>query len=120
MEPSLRIEIFPADLDRTVTFYARLGFQLAGRDEGPPRYAALRLGGIKLGAVEAPPVDPQRRAYPAGTEIVIEVDDVQAERDRIVTAGIALAEDLEGRPWGLVDFRLTDPDGYYYRFTSRR
>lgn len=120
MDPSLRIEIFPADLDRTVTFYERLGFQLAGREDGPPRYAALRLGGIQLGAAEAPAVDPQRRAHPAGTKIVIEVDDVQTERDRIVNVGIALVEDLQRRPWGLVDFRQTDPDGYYYRFTSRR
>jgi lactoylglutathione lyase len=48
--------------------------------------------------------DPDRRALPAGIETVIEVDDVQAERDRVIGAGVALADDLQPRPWGLVDF----------------
>lgn len=119
MQPSLRIEIFPADLDRTVRFYERLGFHLIGRNDGPPRYASLRYGDVRVGAAEAPAVDPQRRAYPAGTEIVIEVDDVVRERDRIAGAGLPLLEDRQHRPWGLQDFRLSDPDGYYFRFTSR-
>lgn len=40
------------------------------------------------------------------------------ERDRVVAAGWSLAEDLTRRPWGLVDFRLLDPDGYYLRVTE--
>jgi catechol 2,3-dioxygenase-like lactoylglutathione lyase family enzyme len=28
-------------------------------------------------------------------------------------------EDLAGRPWGLRDFRLLDPSGYYWRVTGR-
>ena len=43
-----------------------------------------------------------------------------AVRDRMVSAGVDLDADLQQRPWGLEDFRLSDPDGYYYRFTSRR
>jgi catechol 2,3-dioxygenase-like lactoylglutathione lyase family enzyme len=31
----------------------------------------------------------------------------------------AAAEDLADRPWGLRDFRLLDPSGYYWRITSR-
>jgi lactoylglutathione lyase len=119
MQPTLRLEIFPADLDRTVAFYERLGFELVRLDDGPPRYAALRLGDVRVGAAEAPAVDPTRRAYPAGTEIVIEVDDLDELRERVVSAGIDLVEDVQERPWGLTDFRLTDPDGYYYRFTTR-
>jgi len=33
---------------------------------------------------------------------------------------VVLAEDLVEREWGLSDFRVTDPDGYYLRFTSHR
>jgi lactoylglutathione lyase len=50
---------------------------------------------------------------------VIEVDDLDELRERVVSAGIDLVEDVQERPWGLTDFRLTDPDGYYYRFTTR-
>jgi lactoylglutathione lyase len=120
MTESLRIEIFPADLDRSITFYEAVGFELTGRSDGPPRYASLRLGDVRLGAAEAIAVDPRRRAYPVGTEVVIEVDDVQQVRDGVAEAGVTLTEDLQQRPWGLVDFRITDPDGYYYRLTNRR
>lgn len=119
VDASLRIEIFVADLDRTVSFYERLGFETTGRSDGPPRYAAFRLGQARVGAAEATAIDPALRAVPTGTEIVIDVDDVHELRDRLVGAGLKLEADLQARPWGLEDFRLNDPDGYYYRFTSR-
>ena len=51
-------------------------------------------------------------------EIVLEVDDVRAERDRVAVLW-PLEEDLLERPWGLTDFRVVDPAGYYVRLTSR-
>jgi len=119
VDASLRVEIFVADLDQTVIFYELLGFETLGRSDGPPRYAALRLGQARVGAAEATPIDPALRAVPTGTEIVIDVDDIHEVRDRVVAAGLKLEADLQARPWGLEDFRLSDPDGYYYRFTSR-
>ncbi|MGD0561095.1 MAG: VOC family protein, partial [Streptosporangiaceae bacterium] len=59
------------------------------------------------------------RGLPTGTELVLETDDVTAERDRIVAAGWPLDEDLTERPWGLTDFRIYDPDGYYLRVTAK-
>ena len=29
------------------------------------------------------------------------------------------SEDIVRRPWGLQDFRVIDPDGYYLRITHR-
>jgi lactoylglutathione lyase len=106
---SLRIEIFPADVEVTTSFYERLGFQVAGRNDGPPRYASLRMGAVQIGVCEADPVDPARRAYPAMTEIVIDVDDVHATRDRIVEQGIEPTEDLQTRDWGLDRVRPRSP-----------
>ncbi len=117
---SLRIEIFPADLHETVAFYSALGFVVTGRSAGPPAYASLTLDAVRIGACEASPVDPSLRAVPIGTEIVIDVDDIAACHDRTVGAGIEPTQDLQEQPWGLFDFRVTDPDGYYLRFTSRR
>jgi len=51
--------------------------------------------------------------------VVFEADDITAERDRVVAQGWPLDADLQTRPWGLTDFRLFDPDGYYVRITSR-
>jgi len=52
-------------------------------------------------------------------ELVLEVDDVVSERDRVVAAGWPLEQDLQNRPCGLSDFRNIDPAGYYLRITSR-
>lgn len=120
MSASLRIELFPADLDASVAFYESVGFTVTSRRDGPPRYASIELGEVRVGLCEAERVDPSCRAIPAGTEIVIEVDDVRATRNAATAAGLTLTEDLEQRPWGLSDFRVTDPDGYYLRFTGRR
>ena len=57
------------------------------------------------------------RRPPTGVEIVLEVDYLHAERDRIRAAGWPIDEDIVRRPWGLQDFRVLDPDGYYLRFT---
>lgn len=93
---------------------------MASRDDGPPRYASIRLGDVRIGLCEAEPVDPSRRAHPVMTEIVIEVGDVRQVHRDLQERGVVITEGLEERPWGLVDFRVTDPDGYYLRFTSHR
>jgi uncharacterized glyoxalase superfamily protein PhnB len=51
-------------------------------------------------------------------ELVLEVDDLEAEHQR-VRAAWPLEEDLQERPWGLRDFRVLDPSGYYLRITNR-
>ena len=120
MEMTLRCEIFPSDLDVTVDFYQRvLGFQLTD-DRRAEDYVALRRGEVQVGAVRsAPPGDRALRRPPTGLELVLEVDDVDAERDRVVAAGWPVDADLGDREWGLRDFRILDPDGYYLRITNR-
>ncbi|GMA52189.1 hypothetical protein GCM10025857_35460 [Alicyclobacillus contaminans] len=54
-----------------------------------------------------------------GVEIVLEVDDVDELYERVQASGYPVSEPLLMRPWGLKDFRLQDPDGYYLRITSR-
>jgi lactoylglutathione lyase len=53
-----------------------------------------------------------------GVEIVLEVEDVHATLARVEAAGYPVFEPLQTRPWGLADFRIVDPDGYYLRITS--
>ena len=117
----LRFEIFPEDLDRAVDFYVRvLEFELLRdeRDEAEP-YVYMRRGEVRIGAVPGSgAADRSGRRPPLGIELVLEVDDLEAERTRIVAAGWILEEDVVQRPWGLRDFRLLDPDGYYWRITT--
>lgn len=119
---TLRIEIFTDDLDAFVKFYTEvLGFTLTvdQRGTGYP-YAAVEHGRVRIGAARAwEQVDSKARTPPAGVEIVLEVDDVTAFRDRVQATGHPLEQDLQSRPWGLTDFRLHDPAGYYLRITSK-
>jgi lactoylglutathione lyase len=68
-----------------------------------PGYAQGRLAGV-LGA---------------GVEIVLEVEDLDVAHAAVRSAGHMLAQEPADRPWGLRDFRLADPDGYYLRITTR-
>ena len=119
---TLRFEIFPDDLDATVEFYMRvLRFRLiADRRDEPSPYVSLQRGSVRVGAARRAVPDARvARLPPAGVELVLEVDDVVAERDQITAAGWPIAEDLRDRPWGLRDFRVLDPAGYYLRITDR-
>lgn len=119
---TFRFELFPSNLDATVDFYTRvLGFQLTvdRRGESEPCVAVER-DGVRIGAAHRPnPDHPARRRPPTGVELVLEVDDLQAELDRVRAAGWPLAEEPRSRPWGLRDFRLLDAGGYYLRITDR-
>jgi lactoylglutathione lyase len=124
----LRMELFVDDLDVSVAFYTGvLGFQVV---RGGGDYVSLRRGLVVLGLGLAAKL-PERGSGPgftrqrlaagrgAGVEIVLELDDlsqVTALHDRCRDRG-AVAEALRLRPWGLHDFRIIDPDGYYLRIT---
>lgn len=122
-----RIELFVADLGSSIRPYETvLGFQLERRDAD---YASLRRGDAVLGLEpigKLPPQGPppgftQARLASdrgAGVEIVLEVDDLDAELARVQRSGHPLAEPPQERPWGLRDFRVADPDGYYLRITN--
>jgi catechol 2,3-dioxygenase-like lactoylglutathione lyase family enzyme len=122
MPASMRIELFPNSIDTFIDFYTRiLNFTLLQRKG---TYAYLNRDAIYIGAIETPTKDSmaERVAYRQpnkGVEIVFEVGELIAERDRILAAGYRLDADIQRQEWGLEDFRLTDPDGYYIRITTR-
>jgi len=117
----LRVEIFPADLDRTVDFYTHvLAFRLV-RDErgGSAPYVALERDAVLVGAARRPaPPDLAARRPPTGVELVLETDDLDREHQRILAAGWPLEQHPMLQPWGLRDLRLLDPDGHYLRLTT--
>jgi lactoylglutathione lyase len=125
----LRIELFVDNLDASIAFYTELlGFRVERRADG---YASLRRGGVVLGlglAAGLSDHDPsgpgpqwagRHGAKGVGVEIVLELADAGElaglhERCRARRPDL---EPLRLRPWGLRDFRLFDPDGYYVRVT---
>jgi lactoylglutathione lyase len=123
MSTILRCEIFPDDLDSTADFYTRvLGFELvADRRAADDPYLALQRDGVRIGAARrGDDAHPEHRRPPTGVELVLEVDDLAGELERVRRAGWPVAEELQSRPWGLQDFRVLDPSGYYLRITESR
>jgi lactoylglutathione lyase len=122
MEMTLRCEIFPSDLDAAVDFYTRVLRFSVTKDQRhhPSAYVSMQRGAVKVGAARRTVPDAlPARLPPTGAELVLEVDDVAGERDLVVAAGWPLEQDLQDRTWGLTDFRVIDPAGYYLRITSR-
>lgn len=123
-----RIELFVADLDASIQFYEdALGFTLERREDD---YASVRRGQAVLGlglVTKLPPhgAGPgftQERVADergAGVEIVLEVENLDNACARFESAGERVIEPIRMQPWGLRDFRIVDPDGYYLRVTTK-
>jgi catechol 2,3-dioxygenase-like lactoylglutathione lyase family enzyme len=125
----LRLELFVTDLESSVAWYVEvLGFGLVRADPG---YASLQRGDVVLGLGPTAKLPPDgagpghtqarvARRPGAGIEVVLELDEpaaVEAAAARVTEKGWPLVEPLTDRPWGLRDFRVVDPDGYYLRVT---
>ena len=127
---SLRIELFVADAIRALEFYCRtLGFVEVPKPVPEPDYRAARLGDVHVGFLDGRTINPAfdsgtaapHRPPPTGVEIVIEVEDLDSAFARVKAhAPERIVEGPRKRPWGLTDFRLLDPEGYFLRITTRR
>jgi lactoylglutathione lyase len=125
----LRFELFVQDVERSVRFYSStLGLE-PPTTWSPDGYVSISAGVVKIGVQHLANLpaghhfSPSRLAGPRGVglEIVVEVDDVDlayANAAAYAERCGGSVEPLDDQPWGLRDFRLVDPDGYYVRVTS--
>lgn len=123
----VRLELFVEDMRTAIGFYTGvLCFEVERHEPG--EYASLRSGEVVLGIGPISKLSEEggyfgreiaslRRGL--GVEIVLEVDDIDEWHRCVSGSGYAVFEPLRERPWGLRDFRIVDPDGYYLRLTSK-
>ena len=120
---TIRLELFVTDVHESVRFYTDvLGFALQDGTHVAD-YNALVRGDVRLSVQTAAALSadhPLARPGPRGlgVEFVLEVDDLDALYAH-VAARHPVAAAPAMRPWGLRDFRVLDPDGYYWRITTR-
>ena len=122
---TLRLELFVVDLPASLDFYRRvLGFEPGLRQTGG--YTPLAKGSVRIALnprsdlADDHPLRMAAGERPGlGVEIVLEVEDIVAMHQRVVSQSWPLSGELSRQPWGLTDFRVADPDGYYWRVTSR-
>lgn len=120
----LRLELFVENVQKSTDFYLRV-FDFHVGPDGSDDYEMLVKGDalIAFNRMDALGHDhPLRRRgderLGRGVEIVLSVNDVDAAFE-VARRECQTISDLASRPWGLRDFRVVDPDGYYIRVTDR-
>jgi lactoylglutathione lyase len=124
----VRIELFVNDVEHSARFYRDvLGFRPA-RDVDKTGYLPISSGAVTIGLqghakLISDHFRPEHFGGPrgVGVEIQVEVDAVDALYALAVTTAPAFGAGIEpsgDRSWGLRDFRLIDPDGYYLCISS--
>ena len=99
------------DVDRSVAFYERLGFEMHHElvEGGRRMWAFLERGDARLMVAEADGAfDPDAQ----GVIFYLYTRDLDALRARLVAGGVAAGEITTGGPGPDRQLELTDPDGY--------
>lgn len=99
------------DFDRSTGFYRdTLGLPVsASWDEHGRGIILLATGTGQIEIFEH--VDTGSPPVPTGMKLAWEVDDVDAEFDRLAAAGVTILEGPTDRPWGHRNITISDPDG---------
>jgi catechol 2,3-dioxygenase-like lactoylglutathione lyase family enzyme len=121
--PEFAVPIMPAtDLDETLAFYERLGFENAGSAPSEWNYLIIRRAGVQLHFYGDPQVDPLTTSFSCYlyTE---DADALYHEWDAIgVPSDPQTGSRLQGPPaetdYGLREFALVDPSGNLIRVGS--
>ena len=121
---TFRLELFVTDLSASIDFYRRVLKFKVGEQESDG-YTPMTNGPVDLslnlhaGLPDDHPVKAvANERLGRGVEFVLEVNDLDAMYEHVIAENWPLSSKLEHRPWGKSDFRLLDPDGYYWRITT--
>ncbi len=84
-------------------------------------YASVSRDGASIHLKCAPKLDAERAHRRSGEHLdaFVDVSEVRALHEELVGRGAPVAEPPGERPWGTVDFRVEDPDGYILCFSER-
>lgn len=125
---STLIELHVPDFEKAKKFYGKLGFVVVREDKpkGFDGYLVMKMDdnilcfwpGNELvcehSYFKKCPKD-TKRGY--AVEIIIMIKDVKKFYNE-VKEFCNVVEELKQKPWGLFDFRIEDPFGFYVRFTE--
>jgi catechol 2,3-dioxygenase-like lactoylglutathione lyase family enzyme len=110
----LVLAVLVHDLDRSIEFYTRLGFELVRTDNG---FAELSWAGNLLFLSEQadfppPPRDPR-------CNVRVMVPNVDLYWTLALEMAARILAPISDRSYGLREFTIADPDGFAIRFASR-
>lgn len=107
------------DLDRSITWYQKLGFTFGEPWDG--FYAIGQLDGLELHLKEAPANQAERqwRREHEHLDAAAGVDGIEAFYEHCLARGVTIIKPLTDTAWGTRDFYVDDPDGYVICFGGR-
>jgi catechol 2,3-dioxygenase-like lactoylglutathione lyase family enzyme len=120
----LLVELHVSDLGSAGEFYSQLGFREVRRES---RYLVLKRGGAVLHFYLSNDCFARHhyfgdsvsgeRPLGKGVELVVFVSEL-SEVFAVFEERGSVVERIRDRPWGVRDFRITDPFGYYLRISE--
>lgn len=107
------------NLERSMTYYRKLGFTFGKPWEG--FYVIGELHGLELHLKEAPKSEAERqhRRQHEHLDAAAGVDGIEAFYAQCVANGATILRPLTATAWGTKDFYTEDPDGYVISFGGR-
>ena len=102
------VTIAVRDMERSVSFYKRLGFTPVGRTE---RFTSFKVGGAFLNLIAI-------ADFAGGWwgRLIFWVDDVDAQHAEAKRAGLTPEAEPRDAPWGERFYHIIDPDGHELSF----
>jgi catechol 2,3-dioxygenase-like lactoylglutathione lyase family enzyme len=116
---SLAPQFLVDDLDRSMAFYTKLGFEFGETWNG--FYAIGRQDGLELHLKEAPKnlSERQHRRNNEHLDASAGVENIETFYEKCLSNGVNILKPLSPTPWGTKDFYVEDPDGYIVCFGGR-
>ena len=118
-----KFELATTDPSRDTAFYSELGFRVVAKTSYG--YVTLKSGPVvialspvaKINSRDTASLSKLRRP-PIGVEIVLyTTENLEEKHARLKSLGLK-PTDIRLQPWGVRDFRITDPGGYYIRISE--
>lgn len=112
---------FVSSIEKSVAFYRDvLGLQVRLEGDG---YVEFTMDNVRFALFERaqlPELIGRAGGQPPSAEIAFVVDDVDAEHERLVAAGVPVLSGPVDRPWGQRTVHVADPDGHVVEFAQNR
>lgn len=111
--------LYVSDLDRAVAFYRDVvGLPFKFSDHGYAEFATTNLKFALFATARAGALVGREPTGALASEILILVDDVDAEATRLRAAGAEILSGPQDRPWGHRTVHVAGPDGHVVEFAE--
>lgn len=118
-----RLELFVEDLQRSISFFEEvIGLTFHNKTEVS---AIIKMENFSLLLTSDNVLKENHyfkkdclRPKGKGVEVVILLDNIEQTYQRVLDKNYPVESSLKMQSWGMKDFRIIDPDGYYLRLSS--